>query len=176
MPPLSAPSRSWLSRPPAPWFAWRRWRLLLIAGGLALSGLVAWDLAHWARYRPPASTTAQAKPLQPFEVDPSWVRSGEPNFRATVYSVSPDQRTMTGVWACDGPSSFEWHFSLDETVHVLEGRVDIDYQGRHFTLLPGDTAHFRAGTTAVWQVPQHLKKSFTLYKPGQLAHWLSRLF
>ena len=101
--------------------------------------------------------------------------SGTPNVRATMYAVSPDQRTQTGIWECDGPSRFEWRFSVDETVHVLEGRVEIDYQGRHFVLQPGDTAHFQAGTRAVWMVPQHLKKSFTLFRPDRLSAWGDRL-
>lgn len=78
---------------------------------------------------------------------------------------------MHGLWAGDGPSTFRWTFDLDETVHVLEGQVQVDYLGHRFTLSPGEVAHFRAGTQAVWHVPQYLKKAYVLHDPGRVVRW-----
>ena len=119
---------------------------------------------------PPPSTINQSTQLIPVSRDPSWVKSGSPNFRATMFASSPDGKMESGIWACDGPSTFEWNFGLDETVYILEGEVEIAYLGKNFTLRPGDTAVFHAGTKAVWHVvSKHLKKSFTLYHPEKLV-------
>ena len=64
---------------------------------------------------------------------------------------------------------------MDETVHLLEGLVEVDYQGRKFTLRPGDTATFHAGTRAVWHIPQNAKKAYTLYQPPRLVALWRRL-
>ena len=66
-------------------------------------------------------------------------------------------------------------FGVDETVHLLEGLVEVKYQGREFTLKPGDTATFIAGTRSVWHVPQHARKAFSLHEPGRLVRAFRRL-
>jgi len=152
----------------------------LIASGvlgafLALSGAAVLDAGRYISRLQPPSESARERPLTAFSVDPTWVRAGQPNFRATETVRSPDGSTITGLWACDGPSTFEWTFSLDETVHLLEGRIEVHYMGRDFVLLPGDTATFHAGTRAVWHVPVHAKKAYTLHHPGRLVLWWRRL-
>lgn len=143
---------------------------------LALSGVTAFEAGRYLVRSAPPSTESVGRPLTGFSVDPSWIRSGTPNFRATETVRSPDGETITGLWACDGPSFFEWTFGLDETVHLLEGEVTVDYLGRQFTLRPGDTATFHAGTRAVWTVHQYAKKSYTLHHPGRLVLLWRRLF
>lgn len=154
-----------------------RLKSALVGASLCALALVAWDSARALAHSPEPSSTAVSRPLQPFEVDPSWVRSGVPNFRAAETSRSADNRHISGLWACDGPTTFEWTFGLDETVHLLEGEVHVTYQGRRFVLRPGDTATFLADTKAVWHVPKGAKKSFTLHHPGQVARlwrWFDR--
>jgi len=90
-------------------------------------------------------------------------------FRGAETVRSPDGRVVSGLWACEGPTSFVWHFSHDETVHLLEGRVEVEYQGRRFSITPGDTASFLAGTKAVWHVPHHAKKAYVLHQPSWLV-------
>ena len=130
---------------------------------------VTYDAYRYVSASAPPSASAAAKPLLDFSVDPSWVRSGQPNFRNIETVRSPDGKTISGLWACDGPSTFEWTFTTDETVHLLEGLIKIDYLGRSFTLRPGDVATFHAGTKAVWHVPEHAKKAYTLHSPGRLV-------
>lgn len=150
---------------------------LFVALGGALTALAlvaAWDGVTYLRLANPASVSSVHRPLTAFNVNPEWVLEGTPNFRATEISKSPDGRTTTGLWACDGPSTFEWQFGVDETVHLLEGLVEVKYQGRQFTLKPGDTATFIAGTRAVWYVPEHARKAFSLHEPGRLVRTLRR--
>jgi uncharacterized cupin superfamily protein len=147
-----------------------------LGGALALSAGMAWEAGHYLVHSAPPSTVAVQRPLTAFPVDPSWVLSGEPHFRSTETVRTPDGSAYSGLWACDGPSTFQWTFGLDETVHVLEGQVDVTYNGHRFTLRPGDTATFHAGTQAVWHVPEHLKKAYTLHHPGRLALLWRKLF
>ena len=142
---------------------------------LASAAALAYDACRYLAASAPASATAVEKPLLGFSVDPGWVKSGTPHFRNSETTRSPDGKTISGLWACDGPSTFEWRFHMDETVHLLEGQVEVDYQGRHFTLRPGDTATFHAGTQAVWHVPRNAKKAYTLYQPPRLVSLWRRL-
>ena len=142
---------------------------------MALTGVVLLDTARDALGAVAPSTQALATPMLPSPTDPSWIKSGTPNFRMNATAVSPDGRTVSGLWACDGPSTFEWHFGEDETIHVLEGGVEIDYLQHRVTLRAGDMFRFRAGTTALWHVPVHVKKMFTLQRPGLLLRAWRRL-
>ena len=102
-------------------------------------------------------------------IDPSWIKSGAPIFLAGEYAESPDKRASSGVWSCEGPATFEWRFGSDETVLVLEGRVDIDYLGEKFVLEPGGTALFYAGTRAVWHVPKYVRKTYMIHYPNYIV-------
>lgn len=145
-------------------------------GALVLgAALTGWQMVQSLRGGWAASAAPAPVILQPAVVDPAWVRAGQPNFRTAEIARSPDGRSVTGVWACDGPSTFEWRFDLDETVYVLDGRVEVSYLGRQFVLMPGQSAVFKAGTRAVWHVPTHLRKVFKLHHPGRLALWWQRL-
>ena len=148
----------------------------MVLGGFLASGAgLIYETYGYMAASAPASAVAVAKPLLGFSVDPDWVKRGAPNFQNSETTRSPDGKTIGGLWACDGPSTFEWRFHMDETVHLLEGLVEVDYQGRKFTLRPGDTATFHAGTRAVWHIPQNAKKAYTLYQPPRLVALWRRL-
>jgi uncharacterized protein len=104
--------------------------------------------------------------LEPRTIDPSWVRSGSPIFQGTVFERSDPWASTSGIWECTGPASFEWHYGVDESIYILEGSADIEYMGRKFTLHEGDSTEFVAGTTAVWTVEDHVKKTFRIHHPG----------
>lgn len=142
---------------------------------LTLGGLGLVDAVLYLKRAEPASEVAVHRPLTEFQVNPEWVIDGKPNFRASEVRRSHDGRAVTGLWACDGPSTFEWRFWIDETVHLIEGQVEVSYQGRQFTLKPGDTATFLAGTRSVWHVPQYARKTFSLHEPGRLVRLWRRL-
>lgn len=113
--------------------------------------------------------------LRPIQVPADWIKSGKPVFLYNQYAQSSDGKYATGIWSCEGPTTFEWQFDADETVHVLDGRVEIDYLGKHFVLEPGDSAFFQAETRAVWHVPRYLRKSYTLHHPNLLVRAARRL-
>lgn len=141
----------------------------LVGACLTVSAVATVDSIRYHRGAPPPSENASERPLGVFQVDPAWILSGKPVFRGAETVRSPDGKTVSGLWSCDGPTSFVWHFSHDETVHLLEGQVVVEYRGRRFTINPGDTATFHAGTQAVWHVPQHATKAYTLHQPGWLV-------
>ena len=147
-----------------------------IAGvALTLFGLGTYEAIRHVKNSPRASQEARAHQVQAFEVDPSWIREGKPSFRATEFFKSSDGKTSSGIFECDA-GKFEWHYQFDEAVYILEGSVNIDYQGKQFTLKAGESAFFRAGTSAQWDVPQHIKKTWTLYDAGKHARGLARFF
>lgn len=137
----------------------------------ALAAVHLWSTYAYLSVMPTRSHMAEPVPMQPVVGAPAVIRDGVPAFRAAHYSESADGRTSTGVWASDGPSTFEWHFGSDEEVYVMHGQVDVTYGGQQFSLRPGDTAVFLAGTSAVWHVPQHVTKSYTLHHPNALVRW-----
>jgi len=106
--------------------------------------------------------------LQPDQIDPSWIISGTPVFRTTVFERSAHWASSSGIWECIGPASFVWHYSVDETIYVLEGSAEIEYMGRKFTVKAGDSTRFVAGTSATWTVDDHIKKTFRIQKPGRM--------
>jgi uncharacterized protein len=148
---------------------------LLLGVVLSIAALLAYDTVRTVQRSPQASATALARPPLGFSVDPQWVLDGRPNFRNIETARSPNGRFISGVWECDGPSTFQWRFFMDEVVYVLEGQVDVEYFGQRFTLRPGMTATFLAGTQALWHVPAGVKKTYTLEHPGRLALWWRKL-
>lgn len=148
------------------------WMTGAVAAALLIgAGFVALDAWRVARHMPAASVQGTPKPLREYVVDPGWIREGKPVFRTVETGRSADSRTATGLWDCTGPGTFEWQFDIDETVHILEGEVRIDYRGSQFVLRPGDVATFHAGTRAVWRVDKYVKKVWMVQDPGRLTRW-----
>lgn len=107
------------------------------------------------------------KPLEAMPVPSHWIREGEPVATATMLTESRDKRYRSGIWECTA-GTFEWHFELDEIVHILEGEVIVTHDGTELHLRPGDVAHFPAGTSTVWHVPERVRKFFTHREPHSL--------
>ena len=146
-----------------------------ILGGIASIFLFKAYEAICHTYQTPApSTEATQLHLKTLSVDPTWIKSGTPNFRANEFFKSADGKTSSGIFECDA-STFEWHYFVDEAVYILEGSVTLEYQGNEFTLKEGETALFRAGTSAIWHVPSHLRKSWTMYDAGKPARGLAKI-
>jgi uncharacterized cupin superfamily protein len=108
-------------------------------------------------------------------VPSDWILEGEPVARAVTLTESRDRRYRSGVWECTA-GTFEWHFALDEIVHILEGEVFIEYEGgERLHLRPGDVAHFPAGTSTRWRVPERVRKFFTHREPHRVERVLRGL-
>lgn len=119
-------------------------------------------------------------------INPDWIREGTPAARCGQWSTSTDRTTTTHVWDCTA-GRFDWHFAVDEIVHIVEGEVTVssaDTQPR--TLRAGDAALFRAGTVSLWEVPVYVRKHailrrdlppiarFTLGVEGRIRRLLAR--
>lgn len=150
----------------------RVWLAGLLGVGLALGATEVLDAVRYVQ-RLPVHHLGAAAPLAMTEVTqpPATVQLGQPRFRGAHYTEGPGKASGSGVWACDGPSTFEWNFGSDEVVYLIEGEVQVTYLGRQFTIRPGDTSLFLQGTSAVWHVPRGLLKSYTLHHPPRLVRW-----
>ena len=109
-----------------------------------------------------------ADPLPDMPIKPDWVREGNPVGRGTILLQSDDKKVSSGFWECS-EGKFEWQFSWDEFIRVIEGRVEIREDGGDSHVLgPGDTAHFPLGLKTHWHVTKKIKKFFVIRTPEPL--------
>jgi uncharacterized cupin superfamily protein len=86
------------------------------------------------------------------------VIDGAPVARSCDLHSSREAGVSMNLWDCTA-GRFYWHYGSDELVEILEGEVRVsDAAGEQRVLRPGDTAHFPAGTSFVWEVPEYVKK------------------
>jgi uncharacterized protein len=86
------------------------------------------------------------------------VLEGNPIGRSCDLHSSREGGVSMNLWDCTA-GRFRWHFLSDELVEILEGEVRVvGDDGTLCVLRPGDTAHFPAGTSFVWEVPVYVKK------------------
>ena len=150
----------------------RKWSLKASVGAnVVLLALLGVYFSSGALYAPEPSSEPITRPMEPMQVNPTWIKSGSPRFMVSQTFELPHSNISTGLWSCDGPSIFDWTFGVDETVHILEGEVEVQYLGNTLNLKAGDTSFFRAGTTAQWNVRERVYKSFVLHDPGRLSRW-----
>lgn len=123
-------------------------------------GLHAWLSSKDSRGLPEPTTMPVSRPLEERSYDPARIRSGDPQVRGAVFSQIASDGVTGGIWECTGPAVIEVDFTANEWLYVLEGSVKVDYLDNRFSLNPGDTAFFRAGTTAVWSIENRLKKAW----------------
>ncbi|WPB58583.1 cupin domain-containing protein [Xylophilus sp. GOD-11R] len=138
---------------------------------VTLAGVTAYECIEHVDRMPDPSEASIALPLTGYNAPEARVISGTPNFRGTVYATSADGKTISGIWAADGPSTFDWTYVGDEAVYIQEGLAKVTYQGRTFELKPGESAFFHVGTVATWEVPQHVRKSWTVHGANRLVRW-----
>ncbi len=96
--------------------------------------------------------------LGPNPINPDWIIDGKPVARSRRLAESADGTSSVMAWTCT-PGRFQWHYAVDETVHIISGEVFVtDEQGRTHRLGPGDMAFFPAGSRSVWEVTKDLRK------------------
>jgi uncharacterized cupin superfamily protein len=97
-----------------------------------------------------------------------WILDGSPAASGAVLSRSPDSRIIRGVWRCT-PGRFNWQFSYDETLVVLEGRATVELDtGEKVDLEPGDMAFFGRGHGSTWTIHETVLKGFHADSPDPL--------
>ena len=94
----------------------------------------------------------------PAPIKPEWLIAGAPVARNAILSQSEDGWATTMAWDCTA-GRFNWHFTEDETVHIVSGEVLVLMGDRPPCVLrAGDVAFFPAGSHAVWQVDDYVRK------------------
>ncbi len=88
-----------------------------------------------------------------------WVISGKPVTGNTQVAKSRDRNSYTMVWDCTA-GVFNWYYGQDETLVVLTGEAFITNGsgGPEQRIAEGDVVFFPAGSSAVWRVPNYIRK------------------
>jgi uncharacterized protein len=144
-------------------FLRRNYRLILTILVVYIAIDVGFDIPSYAGYKD-GLPIVERQELRPASIDASWIISGSPVFHANAFEHLPG--TMSGIWECIGPGKFVWHYSVDETIYILEGSATIEYLGNQFTLNRGDSTRFVAGTMATWVVTDRVRKTFRITNLG----------
>ena len=74
---------------------------------------------------------------------------------------SPGAALLVGIFVGE-PSAFRYHHEMNETIHILEGEVEIEIEGQAVTLGPGSVASFPKGAESVWRIKAPLRELFVL--------------
>jgi len=89
---------------------------------------------------------------------PAWILEGAPVARLELLSSSADGTASTYFWDCTA-GRFNWFYSFDETLHILEGGVTLKFpSGTSKRLAAGDTIFFPTGSSAEWTVDNYVRK------------------
>jgi hypothetical protein len=116
--------------------------------------------------RPEISNFSSMEELQAAPIAADWIVDGTPLARNRVLAPGTDRSSWTMLWDCTA-GTFDWHYSFDETVHVIEGGVTVtDANGVSRTLKAGDMAFFPAGVSARWHVDHYIRKVAFCQQPA----------
>ncbi|WP_040196986.1 cupin domain-containing protein [Candidatus Soleaferrea massiliensis] len=63
------------------------------------------------------------------------------------------------TWDCE-PSVFDWSYNMQETGLILEGEVEVRYDGKSVKFGAGDLVVFPQGLSCVWDVKKYVKKHY----------------
>jgi hypothetical protein len=62
------------------------------------------------------------------------------------------------AWSCTA-GRFNWHYAVDETIHIISGEVFVtNEKNEKHRLGPGDMVFFPAGSQSTWHVPHGVRK------------------
>jgi uncharacterized protein len=96
--------------------------------------------------------------LDPAPIAPGWIVEGTPQARARELARSADGTSVVIAWSCTA-GRFNWHYGVDEMVHVISGDAFVtDENGVERRLGPGDMAFFPAGSRSLWRVRVAVRK------------------
>jgi hypothetical protein len=96
--------------------------------------------------------------LAPAPIPTDWIIAGTPEARSRQLARSQDGASSVMAWSCTA-GRFNWHYTVDETVHVISGEVFVtNERGEECRLGPGDMAFFPAGSRSTWRVPVFVRK------------------
>jgi uncharacterized cupin superfamily protein len=101
----------------------------------------------------------------PTSINPSWILTGSPQHRVKQLARSADRGSYSVAWDCTA-GLFNWHYTQEETLVVLTGEAFIRVNDASETRIgPGDVVFFPAGSSAVWRVPEYIRKVAFMREP-----------
>ena len=63
------------------------------------------------------------------------------------------------TWGCE-VSEFDWHYDQEETCLLMEGQVEVTYEGGSAVFGAGDMVTFPKGMSCVWKVSKPVHKHY----------------
>ena len=82
--------------------------------------------------------------------------------RVIIKKPTEDEATFMRtkpVWSC-GVSEFDWYYDSEETCLLLEGKVEVSYDGGSARFGAGDYVVFPQGLACVWKVSKPVRKHY----------------
>jgi hypothetical protein len=113
---------------------------------------------------PTFAVAASRLMLEPEDLDPAQVVSGDPRTAAAVLWQSEDGRIVRGVWECTpgGVTDVEH----DELFVILQGRATVEVEGGStLELEPGIVGALERGARTRWSVRETIRKVFQITLP-----------
>jgi uncharacterized protein len=96
--------------------------------------------------------------LAPAPIPAHWIIEGTPQARSKRLAESADRTSTVMAWSCT-PGRFNWHYTVDETLHIIAGEVFVtDETGGTRRIGPGDMVFFPAGSRSTWHVTKEVRK------------------
>lgn len=106
-----------------------------------------------------------ANSYEPFPLEDADVKAGNPMPEvAWLRAETEGARVLYAGLFRAQPSTFNYAYAGHETVHVLEGEVEIRLEnGEVINLREGDIASFRKGDKCTWKIARPFKKFFVIH-------------
>jgi uncharacterized protein len=96
--------------------------------------------------------------LDPAPIPSDWIIEGHPQARSKRLAASADGTSTVMAWSCTA-GRFKWHYTVDETIHLISGEVFVtDENDKVRRVGPGDMVFFPAGSVSTWYIPDHVRK------------------
>ena len=67
--------------------------------------------------------------LGPAPIPPDWIIEGKPQARSKRLAMSADGTSSVMAWSCTA-GRFNWHYTVDETLHLISGEVFVTDERR----------------------------------------------
>jgi uncharacterized cupin superfamily protein len=111
-----------------------------------------------AAIKPSVRASGDASNWVSCPVNPAWVLEGSPVARIEHLSSSADGTASTYFWDCTA-GRFNWFYTFDETLHILEGSMTLKFpEGHSKHVVAGDIVFFPNGSRAEWSVDKYVRK------------------
>ncbi len=96
--------------------------------------------------------------LDPAPIPADWIIEGNPQARSKRLAASADGTSTVMAWSCTA-GRFKWHYTVDETIHLISGEVFVtDEKDNVRRVGPGEMVFFPAGSVSTWYIPDHVRK------------------